>query len=160
MLTVNLICIGKLKESFWRDACAEYAKRLGAYCKFNIIELDEQRLPKAPTQGDIDRALSLEAERIAAKCPSGAHIIAMCIEGKQLSSEQLAAHIDKTALGGTSCVCVIIGSSCGLAPEIKQRAALRLSMSPMTFPHQLARVMLCEQLYRAFSITNGGQYHK
>ncbi|MBQ4312814.1 MAG: 23S rRNA (pseudouridine(1915)-N(3))-methyltransferase RlmH, partial [Clostridia bacterium] len=153
-MDVNIVCIGKLKESYWRDACAEYAKRLSPYCKFTITELAEARLPKSPSSGEIERALEEEGARILDKCGT-AFVIAMCIEGDVLSSEQFASHIASAALHGKSSVAVIIGGSHGLSPAVKKRADLRMSMGRMTFPHQLARVMLCEQLYRAFSINNG-----
>lgn len=158
MMTVNIICVGKLKEAYWRDACAEYSKRLGAFCKFSIIELDESRLPSSPSDLQIQKALDEEGTKILAKC-SG-RIIALCIEGKELSSEKLSDKISSFANGGASQINFIIGSSFGLSEKVKAAADLRLSMSPMTFPHQLARVMLCEQIYRAFSITAGTRYHK
>ena len=157
MLSVRLICVGKLGEKFWADAVKEYTKRLGAYCKLEIIELPEQRLPQTPSEGEIVQALEKEAALI--ELP-GASVIAMCVEGKPMSSEQLADYFGKLTVSGTSKICVLIGGSCGLSERVKKKAALRLSMSPMTFPHQLARVMLCEQLYRAFSINAGTKYHK
>ena len=159
-MDVNLICIGKLKEQWWRDACAEYAKRLSVFCKFSIIELNEARVSKSPTQGEIAKVLEEEGERILAKCRPGDHVIAMCIEGKLLSSEELAADFASAALSGRSTIDLIIGGSYGLSPAVKQRADMRISMGRMTFPHQLARVMLSEQVYRAFSINSGSQYHK
>ena len=160
MLTVRLICVGKLGEKFWADAVREYEKRLGAYCKLEIIELPEQRLPQTPSQGEIEQALDKEAALIVAKLPQGAAVIALCVEGKPMSSEQLADYLAKLTVSGTSRLCLVIGGSCGLSERIKQRAALRLSMSPMTFPHHLARVMVLEQLYRALNIAAGGKYHK
>lgn len=160
MLAVRLICVGKLGEKFWADACAEYQKRLGAYCKLEIIELPEQRLPQAPSQGELAAALLKEAALIEAKIPQGAAVIALCVEGKPLSSEGLADYCSRLTVAGTSKVCLLIGGSCGLDESVKSRAALRLSMSPMTFPHHLARVMVLEQLYRALNIASGGKYHK
>lgn len=160
MLNVRLICVGKLKEKFYREACAEYEKRLKGYCRLEILELTEQRLPERPSQAQIDAALLKEAEAIRAKIPSGSRVIAMCIEGKELSSEQLADRLDSWMSSGTSQICVLIGGSCGLDAALKQSAQLRLSMSPMTFPHHLARVMVLEQLYRALNIAAGGKYHK
>lgn len=159
-MDVNLICIGKLKEQWWRDACAEYAKRLSAFCKFSIIELAETRISKAPTEGEITRALEEEGERVLGKCRPTDHVIAMCIEGRLVSSEELAADFAAAALSGKSTIDLIVGGSYGLSPKVKQRADARISMGRMTFPHQLARVMLSEQVYRAFSINNGSQYHK
>ena len=160
MLTVNIICVGSLKEQYWRDACAEYAKRLGGFCKFGIIEVPESRLPKSYSDADIAKVISGEGTRILEKIPSGSFVAAMCIEGRELSSTQLAARLEQIALGGKSRVDFIIGGSYGLSEDVKRRADLRLSMSPMTFPHQLARVMLCEQIYRAFSINADAKYHK
>ena len=151
MLSVRLICVGKLGEKFWADAVKEYTKRLGAYCKLEIIELPEQRLPQTPSEGEIAQALEKEA---------GASVIAMCVEGKPMSSEQLADYFGKLTVSGTSKICVLIGGSCGLSERVKKKAALRLSMSPMTFPHHLARVMVLEQIYRALNIAAGGKYHK
>ena len=159
MLTIQLVCIGKLKESYWREACAEYAKRLSAFCRFSIAELPESRLPDAPSPAQIDAALQTEAEKILSAV-GNAPIIALCIEGKTLSSEALAHKIDSMAVNGASKLCFVIGSSFGLSDNVKRAASLCLSMSPMTFPHQLARVMLCEQIYRAFQILNHGKYHK
>ena len=160
MLSVRLICVGKLGEKFWADAVKEYAKRLGAYCKLENIELPEQRLPLEPSAGEIAQALDREAALIEAKIPQGAAVVALCVEGKAMSSEQFADYLGKLTVSGTSRVCLLIGGSCGMAERIKQRAALRLSMSPMTFPHHLARVMVLEQLYRALNIAAGGKYHK
>lgn len=160
MFSVRLICVGKLGEKFWAQAVSEYEKRLSAYCKLEIIELPEQRLPQTPSAGEIARALDKEAALIEAKLPAGAAVVALCIEGKPMSSEQLADYLGGLTVSGTSKVCLVIGGSCGLSPRIKQRAALRLSMSPMTFPHHLARVMVLEQVYRALNIAAGGKYHK
>lgn len=160
MLSVNIICVGKLKEQYWRDACAEYAKRLGAFCRFEIIEVDETRLPKSYSDADIRRVIDTEGERILEKCSAGSFVAAMCIEGKEFSSVQLAGKLEDIALSGRSKVNFIIGGSYGLSDTVKSRADLRLSMSSMTFPHQLARVMLCEQIYRAFSINADTKYHK
>lgn len=158
MLEVKLICVGKLKEAYWRDAVAEYQKRLSAFCRFSIIELSEARLLQNPGGAAIAQALEEEGRAILAAAGRST-VLALCIEGKPLSSEALAAQIEREAVGGASSLAFIIGSSHGLAEAVKARGA-RISMSPMTFPHQLARVMLCEQLYRAFSINAGTKYHK
>ena len=160
MLSVRLICVGKLGEKFWADAVKEYTKRLGAYCTLEIIELPEQRLPQTPSEGEIAQALEKEAALIESKLLPGASVIAMCVEGKPMSSEQLADYFGKLTVSGTSKICVLIGGSCGLSERVKKKAALRLSMSPMTFPHPLARVMVLEQMYRALNIAAGGKYHK
>lgn len=160
MLNINIICVGKLKEDYLRAACAEYQKRLGAFCRLNIIELTPARLPENPNDSQITAALADEGERILAKIANSDAVFAMCIEGKMLSSEALSAEIDKLAVDGFGSLCFVIGGSHGLDPKVKSRAKIRLSMSPMTFPHQLARVMLLEQVYRAFMISSGGKYHK
>lgn len=157
MLSVDIICVGKLKEKFFADACDEYKKRMGSYCKLNIVELAET---PAANESEVRRALSAEAERISAKIPKDAYLICMCIEGKQLSSEALSDKITSLKCSGKSRLCFIIGGSNGIDESIKARAELRLSMSPMTFPHHLARVMLLEQIYRAFKIEEGSGYHK
>lgn len=159
MFNINLITVGKLKESYLREACAEYTKRLGAYCHIKITETPECRLPDSPSEKVIKSALDTEAEAILSAAGSDT-IIAMCIEGKMMSSEDFAGRLQKFAVEGKSSVSIVIGSSYGLSDKVKNAAALRLSMSPMTFPHQLARVMLLEQLYRAMSILGNGKYHK
>lgn len=160
MLSIRLICVGKLGEKFWKQACDEYEKRLGAYCKLEIIELPEQRLPDVPSAGQIEAALRKEKELIEAKIPAGAAVIAMCIEGKTMDSETFAGWIERKLVSGASKLAVLIGGSCGMDEALKQKADLRLSMSPMTFPHHLARVMVLEQTYRALNINAGGKYHK
>lgn len=157
-MTIKLIAIGKLKEDYLRSACAEYIKRLGRYCTFELHELNECRLSDTPSEKEIAAALAKEAEQIK-RCAKGC-IIPMCIEGKQLSSTELSEKITDAGINGFSTVTFIIGSSFGLDAEIKAMGDLRLSMSKMTFPHQLARVMLLEQIYRAFQIAEGGKYHK
>jgi len=157
MLGIDLICVGKLKEKFFSDAVEEYRKRLGAYCKLNIVEVPET---PAESFSEISKALKAEAERISSKIPKDAHIICMCIEGKLLSSEELSKTVAELKVRGVSRLCIIIGGSNGIDEEIKKRAALRLSMSKMTFPHHLARVMMLEQVYRAFKIEEGSNYHK
>lgn len=152
MLTVKLICAGKLKEKFYLEACAEYLKRVQGMCRPEVCEITEQ----TEAAGGLER----EAQDILAAVPKGAFVVAMCIEGKMLSSEGLAARLQKMMSEGVSKICFIIGSSNGLSDTVKQRADLRLSMSEMTFPHHLARVMVLEQIYRALSINNGGKYHK
>ncbi|MCI8502003.1 MAG: 23S rRNA (pseudouridine(1915)-N(3))-methyltransferase RlmH [Oscillospiraceae bacterium] len=159
MLTVNLICVGSLKERYWREACAEYVKRLSAFCNLTVLELPETRLPDRPSAAEIAKALEAEGKAILAKAGNSA-VIPLCIEGRQLSSPGLAELLDGLALSGTSAVSFVIGSSYGLADPVKQRGIKRLSMSEMTFPHQLARVMLLEQIYRAFTINGNGKYHK
>lgn len=161
MLNVNLITVGKLKESYLRDACAEYQKRLQAFCKLNIVELNESRLPDSPSEKEIKTALSNEGKAMMSLLSGNScYNITMCIEGKQLSSVKFAEKLEKISVDGKSTVNIVIGSSFGIADEIKAMSDFKLSMSEMTFPHQLARVMLLEQLYRAFRINSGGKYHK
>lgn len=160
MLNVSVICIGKLKEKYLTDACAEYAKRLSAFCKLNIIELPESRLPDDPSDKLIEQCLAKEGEQILSKIPKDAYVIPMCIEGKMLSSPELSEKMAAVPVMGKSQIVFVIGGSFGLSDAVKKRGDLRLSMSPMTFPHQLARVMLLEQVYRGFMIGSGGKYHK
>ena len=160
MLNINVITVGKLKESYLRDACAEYEKRLGAYSTIKVIELAESRLPDSPSQKEIANALENEADMILKKITPQSAVIAMCIEGKQLSSEELSAMLDNAAITGKSTVDFIIGGSYGLSNKVKNRADFKLSMSKMTFPHQMARMVLSEQIYRAFEISTNGKYHK
>ena len=160
MLTVNVICVGKLKEKFYLAAVEEYSKRLSRSCKLNLMELPEERLPEKPSQAQIDAALLREYELIQAKLPKSGAVVAMCVEGKLLSSEDLAQKFTDWTVGGISQLTFLIGSSFGLHPKAKALADFKLSMSPMTFPHHLARVMLLEQIYRAFQINEGSRYHK
>lgn len=161
MLKVNILCIGKVKEKYFSEAIAEYSKRLGAFCKFSITELAEERLRgSAPGEAQIGEVISAEGKRLLAKIAPSDFVAAMCIEGKQPSSEELSQTLDNAALRGKSTVVFVIGGSYGLSGEVKSRADLRLSMSRMTFPHTLARVILTEQIYRAFEISSGGKYHK
>jgi len=160
MMNVRVICVGKMKEKFYIDAAAEYVKRLNRHCKLEIIELSEQKLGDNPSPAQIEQALAKEAEAVRAKIPAGSSIVAMCIEGKTRSSEELAAMVSSWANRGEKCLVFLIGSSNGLHPSLKAEAWEKLSMSPMTFPHHLARVMLLEQIYRAFQINEGSKYHK
>ena len=160
MLNITVICVGKLKEPYLQAACDEYRKRLQGLCKCTVLELLPERLPDAPSPAQIAAALEKEGQRILEKIPSGAAVIAMCIEGKQLSSEALAKRIAEFAVSGTGSLVFIIGGSFGLSPAVKQKSTLRLSVSEMTFPHQLFRVMLLEQIYRALQINAGAKYHK
>ena len=160
MLNITLLCVGKLKEAHWRDACAEYEKRLGAFCRFRLVEVAEERLPDNPSSAQIAATVEAEGKRLLEQLPRDGAVIPLCIEGKELDSPALSARIQKLAVDGISHVVFIIGGSWGLSEAVKSRATLRLSMSPMTFPHQLARVMVLEQIYRAFQIASGGKYHK
>jgi len=160
MLNVHIFCVGKLKEKFYAQAVAEYTKRLGSYCKLEILELPEERLPDRPSQAQIEAALAKEAEAIKAKLPPSSSVVAMCVEGKLRSSEEVAELIGDFAMSSAKHLVFLIGGSYGLHPSVKQLAAVKLSMSPMTFPHHLARVMLLEQIYRGFKIQEGSAYHK
>ena len=160
MQKVSIICVGKMKEKFYIDAAAEYVKRLGRFCDLTITELPEERLPDNPSSAQIETALAKEAETIRGKLPASACIIAMCVEGKQRSSEELAKLMADSANQGASHLVFLIGGSFGLHPSVKSLAAVKLSMSLMTFPHHLARVMLLEQIYRAYQINAGSKYHK
>lgn len=160
MLNISLICIGNLKEKYWAQAVEEYSKRLSAFCRFSVIQLNEERISNNPSPGEIDRILNAEGKRIIEKIPKNSYVISMCIEGKQISSNELSQKIEDISLSGKSSLCFIIGGSRGLSQQVKQRSDFKLSMSKMTFPHQMARVILCEQIYRAFEISSNGKYHK
>ena len=157
-----MICVGKLKEKFYKDAAAEYVKRLSGYCKqLNVVELAEQKLPKNPSLGESQGALEKEGDAIRGKIPPSSRVVALCIEGRMRSSEELSQMISGWERQGPEKNLVfVIGGSYGLHPSVKAMAAVQLSMSPMTFPHHLARVMLLEQIYRAFKIQEGSDYHK
>lgn len=158
MMSVRILCVGKLKEDWLRSAQAEYSKRLGAFCRLEVVEVPEYRLPDDPSPAQIQKGLEEEGRALLAKA-AGTRI-ALCIEGKELSSPALAEWIFRANTRGESEFSIFIGGSFGLSDAVKQSAALRLSMSPMTFPHQLARILLLEQLYRACSINANGKYHK
>ncbi len=160
MFDITLICMGKLKEKFYLSASEEYEKRLKGYCNFHLIELPESRLPENPSQSEISAGLEKEAETISAKLPKGCWFCVFTPEGRLLTSENLAEKLKDVKLSGKSSACFLIGSSFGISPRIKDMADLKLSMSPMTFPHHLARIMVMEQLYRAEAIQNGSKYHK
>ena len=160
MFSVTLITVGKCKEKFYLAAADEYAKRLGAFCKFKLVELAETRLPEDPKPTEIAAGLAKEAELIVAQIPKGAWFCVLTPEGKTLSSEALSGKIQSVKLSGKSAACFLIGSSFGIDPKIKAMADFRLSFGPMTFPHHLMRVMALEQLYRAETIAAGTKYHK
>ena len=160
MFSITLLCMGKLKEKFYTAAAEEYSKRLRAFADFRIVELPEERLPEDPSPAQIEAALSKEADAVRAKLPNGCLVIAMCVEGRERSSEELARYLADSAAQGASHIVFLIGSSFGMHESLKRQAALRLSMSPMTFPHHLLRVMLLEQIYRAYQINAGSRYHK
>lgn len=161
MIKINIIVSAKSKKKYFTDAIAEYAKRLTAFCKFNIIELSEERIKSnIPNRSQIDEVIFSEGKRIMQKISPSDYVVAMCIEGKSMSSEELSKLIDNASVSGKSTVDFIIGGSYGLDESVKKRADVRLSMSRMTFPHQMARMILSEQIYRAFEISSNGKYHK
>lgn len=160
MQRVTLICVGKLKEKFYAEAAAEYVKRLGRYCKLTVMELPEERLPESPSPAQVEAALEREAAAIRSRLPASAGLIALCVEGRMKSSEELAQLMETWAGRGEKQLVFLIGGSFGLHESVKAEARVKLSMSPMTFPHHLARVMLLEQIYRAYQINAGTKYHK
>lgn len=159
MVNLKFIVLGNIKEQYLRDAAAEYIKRLGAFAKVELCELKEARLPDDPSRSHIDAALEDEAQRILAAIPPRAHVVALAVEGKQMASEDFASHIENVTRSAST-ICFIIGSSHGLSSKVKNAADYKLSLSKMTFPHQLFRVMLLESVYRAFNIIKGTKYHK
>ena len=159
MFSITLICMGKCKEKFYIAAAEEYAKRMKGYCEFKLLELPEYRLPENPSQSEIQQGLAKEAEAIRKAIPKGAWFCTLTPEGKLLSSEELADTMKTVKNSGKSAACFLIGSSFGMDPSLKAQADFKLSMSKMTFPHHLARVMVLEQLYRAESIQAGSKYH-
>ena len=160
MLKIQVVCIGKLKENYLAAGCAEYLKRLSPYAQVSIVELPEYRLPQNPSYAQIQEGLEEEGRQILLKILPNALVISLCIEGKMLSSEELSEYIAKAQTQGNSAICFVIGGALGLSGAVKQKSALCLSMSRMTFPHQLARMLLLEQIYRAMSILNHAKYHK
>ena len=159
MLHIKLIAPGTLKEAYLRDALAEYKKRLSAFARVEIVELKEHRLPDDPAPAEIAAALEREADLILAAVPPRAYLTALCVEGKQFSSEELSDRLARV-MQEAGTLCLVIGSSHGLSPRVKQAADLCLSVSKLTFPHQLMRVLLLEAVYRAFNIRKGTRYHK
>ena len=160
MQRVTVLCVGKLKEKFYIDTAAEYVKRLQRHCKLELIELPEQRLPDAPSSAEIQKALRTEGDAIREKLPKGGAVIALCIEGRPCSSEELSRRMAEFGVQGKTQLTFLIGGSVGLDEDLKRQADWRLSMSPMTFPHHMARIMLLEQIYRAYQIAGGTKYHK
>ena len=160
MFDITLITVGKLKEKFYLSAATEYAKRLGGYCRFSLIELPETRLPENPSPAEIAAGLEKEAEQILAKIPKGSWFCVFTPEGKTLSSEEFAEKMRTVKLSGRSSACFLIGSSFGISQKVKDKADFKLSMGKMTFPHHLARIMVLEQIYRAEAIQAGSKYHK
>ena len=158
-MTVNIICVGKIKEDFFLKAAAEFEKRLTRFCSFNVIQLPDKAIPDNPSKSEEEAVLKKEGEDILKKIGKSDIVVAMCIEGKQLSSEELAQKIADFQMV-SSTIDFVIGGSLGLSDEVKARADFKLSMSKMTFPHRIARLMLEEQIYRAFKINANETYHK
>ena len=159
MLKISVLCVGKLKEKYLKDAIDEYSKRLSRYCKLEIFELEPERLSERPSESEIKSALNCEKEKILKKIPQNSVVVSLCVEGKEKSSEEFAKMVEMQVDSGKN-ITFIIGSSYGLCEDVKKSSDIRLSLSQMTFPHQLFRVMLLEQIYRAFKINEGSQYHK
>ena len=160
MQRVTVLCVGKLKEKFYLEAAAEYVKRFQRFCKLELVELPESRLPESPSPAEVQRALAAEAAAIRERLPKGGAVIALCIEGKPCSSVELSRRMEELAVAGKTQLTFLIGGRVGLDERLKRQADWRLSMSPMTFPHHLARIMLLEQIYRAYQISAGTKYHK
>ena len=160
MQRVTVLCVGKLKEKFYIDAAAEYVKRLQRHCKLELIELPEQRLPDDPSPAEIQKALRAEGDAIRERLPKGGAVIALCIEGRPCPSQELSRRMAEFGVQGKTQLTFLIGGSVGLDEDLKRQADWRLSMSPMTFPHHMARIMLLEQIYRAYQIAGGTKYHK
>ena len=160
MIGITLITVGRLKEKFYTAAIEEYSKRLSAYCRFEVIEVKDEKTPENPSPAEKQAVLDREAQRIIEKLPKNAKIITLCVEGKQMPSEKFAELISRYAVEGASKIVFIIGGSMGLSEEVKRLSDLRLSFSEMTFPHMLMRVVLAEQIYRGFTIIEGKTYHK
>lgn len=159
-MNISIVTVGKLKEKYLKLGIEEYTKRLSSYSKIEIIEVPDEKAPEVLSEAEMLQVKKKEGERILAKVPTDAHVIALAIEGKQKSSEELADTIDKLGTYGKSKVTFIIGGSLGLSDEVLKRADEKLSFSKMTFPHQLMRLILVEQVYRAFRINRGEPYHK
>lgn len=159
MLSINIICVGRLKESYLKEAVEEYSKRMKPLCRLSVIELSEEYAGDNPSPAEIERIVSAKSERILAKIGKGDYVFAMCVEGKNISSEELSQRIEDISQTHST-IDFVIGGSWGLSDKLKARADFRLSMGKMTFPHQLFRVMLMEQVYRAFQISKGTKYHK
>lgn len=158
-MNINVICIGKLKEKYWTAAIEEYSKRLGSYCSLKIVELKESRLPKNAGAGDELNVINKEGEEILSKIADGDYVVALEVEGKLLDSVELAHEVEAAAMRHST-IDFVIGGSLGLSTAVKRRANLGWSLGRITLPHQLARVVLLEQIYRAYKINSGETYHK
>ena len=159
-MKINIICVGKLKEQYLKDAIAEYGKRLKRFCGFSVIELADEKIPDNPSHAEEARILKTEADKILKVICDDDYVFSLCVEGQQLSSEKFASKLSSVMLSGKSTIDFVIGGSLGLDSSVKDRSNFRISFSPMTFPHQLMRVILAEQVYRAFKINANEKYHK
>lgn len=160
MIKVSIIAVGKLKEKYLNDACSEYLKRLGAFSKVSITEIKEERCSDNPSTAEIEQVKEMEGKRIISKIAKGSYVVPMCIEGTQMNSEEFSKKLEGISVKGYGEVTFIIGGSFGLSDEVKNIGSLKLSFGKLTLPHQLMRVVLLEQIYRAFSISNNTKYHK
>lgn len=159
-MKISIVCVGKIKEKFYRDAIDEYTKRLSRYCKLEILEVPDEKTPDNASEAEEAQIKKKESERILSKIKEDAYVITLEILGKKLDSPAFGQVFQKTALSGKSHIQFVIGGSLGLHEEVSKRADLKVSFSDMTFPHQLMRVILCEQIYRGYRIINGEPYHK
>lgn len=159
-MNVKIICIGKLKEKYLKEACGEYIKRMSRFANMTVTELPEYKISDNPSPSEVSKAIAAESASLLGAIQKTDYVIAADIDGKELSSPQLAKHINEQMIFGTNCIVFIIGGSCGYDDSVRQRADLRLSFSKLTFPHQLFRVILLEQIYRTFKINAGEKYHK
>ena len=157
---IRLLCVGRIKEKFFRDAVSEYSKRLSRYCSLEITELADEKIPEGASRAQEEQILKREGDRLLAAIRERDYVVALAIDGRMMDSVQLAEHLDHLSLGGQSSITLVIGASLGLSEELLARADERLSFSPLTFPHQLMRVIVLEQIYRAFRISRGEPYHK
>ncbi len=159
-MKITILCVGKIKEKFYRDAVAEYEKRLSRYCRFEVTEVADEKTPDGAGEALEKQIKEKEGQRILSNIKDGAYVIALAIEGRMLSSEELALRLQKLGVDGTSQIVFVIGGSLGLSEAVMKRADYALSFSKMTFPHQLMRVVLLEQIYRSYRIIGGEPYHK
>ena len=159
-MKITVIAVGKIKEKFYTDAIAEYSKRLSRYCRLEVIQVEVEKTPDGASEAQERQIKEKEGSRILAQIKDGAYVIALAVQGTMLSSEQLASKLNKLGVDGQSQIVLIIGGSLGLSDEVLKRADYHLSFSPMTFPHQLMRVILLEQIYRSYRIISGEPYHK
>lgn len=159
-MQITVVSVGKLKEKYLKEGIEEYSKRLSAYCKLQLVEVNDEKAPEELSAAEMEQVKRKEGERILSQLKPDQYVIALAIEGQMWTSEKLSAELDRLALHGKSQVAFVIGGSLGLSDEVLKRADVHLSFSKMTFPHQLVRLILLEQVYRAFKISRGEPYHK